>query len=500
MRKRTSTTRSQSGISIILASVCAVLIALLLYLAFHFGILMSGSREVRNAVDASVLNVSRRVNEIRVEPQGVYGDCADTSGTIGMSNINRVWGKAYLINANVESMKKEGLSNPETEQNAGFAYQEAQQTNDDLYSRLVSKGTLDAYFNQFAANKPAKLLGGTAKTNNNINWSFASIDRGQESNISVNPSQLPTGSTVESIQKGNSSYIRGYTPFTANSRQFTFASFRKGEMPHLISDNSFAINKGTVGGGTIIPNAFQVTGVVDSSKASLSAVASAAANPRLQYELAIPHAYVTISFKNIAYWYVNGKQVNTTEYECKPEEKWGVKNYKMPSGSLMNGYASLGNEYNVPSIWKAINSLPGDHTIGLNKLVQRVREIKPDFSLGQLQQLLEKLPVDQTSKKYYIYPVYSSKDNTNPDMMAGTDTGGLPGWINPQTTADGTLQNIGKEEKQTDEPNINWQNLPGEHHTEVSGKIDWIPGSGYTKCLGTLKLTRFTDSYHSSNK
>lgn len=492
----------------ILVAVFAVLLIALLYVSFHFGILMSGSREVRNAVDAAVLNVSKRVSEVRVPAQSPYKDVADTSGSIGLSNINRLWGKAYLINANAEAMQKEGLGTPYSEQNSQMAYQIAQMVNDQLYGSIVAKGTLDGFFNQLAASKPAKLLGagGTVKTSPDLNWSFAQVDRGLESNIKFDKSQLPMGATLQQIEKGSGTYIQGYAPTTANNRTFCFTTFRSGEMPHLISDQYFNSNKGAVSAGlNVIPNAFQVTGVADSQRASLSAGASAVANPRRQFNLAMPHSFVTIQFNNLCKWYVEGKKVKETNYKFSPETQWEIKDYKLPNGGKLNGYASLGNEYSeANNLWKAMHALPGDHMPALSRLLQRIRQIKPGFSLGQLQALLEKqsLNGEDSSSKYFIYPVYNTPDLTDPEMqIASNSGGGTPSWLNPDNPPDGSKGVAAVEEKQKDEPNYNWQNIVGgpspngKHWTEVSGTMKWKPGTGYSQCLGELEVARRTEAY-----
>ena len=38
---------------------------------------------------------------------------------------------------------------------------------------------------------------------------------------------------VKQVKVGNKTYVQGYTPFTANNKEFVFPSFRLGEMPHL---------------------------------------------------------------------------------------------------------------------------------------------------------------------------------------------------------------------------------------------------------------------------
>lgn len=495
--------RAERGASIILVSVCAVLLILLIYVGFNYALITGGSREVRNAVDAGALNVSKRVVELKVPPNDVYKDVADSAGGIGLSNINRVWGKAVIINANVQGMKNEGSSTPDAESNALMSYQGAQNINDQLYGALQSKSTLDNYFNQLANNRPASLLGAEATISapERHNWTNSMVYRGDESNISFDKQQLPAGVTLSEVQRGKKLYIKGYSPFTVNNRTFCMTTFRIGEMPHLISDNFFDANQQQIAGVTNpIPNAFRASGAVSTPRASLAAAASAVANPQRQFDMAIPYAFVSLQFGNTAKWYVEGKKVKETAYGFAPETQWEVKNHPLSTGGFLNGYASLGNEYKVTNVWQAFNALPGNHKAALQKMLQRIQEIKPKYSMDQLRELLEKQSFNPNTNKYFIYPVYKTPDRTDPDIQMTGNNGTLPPWLNGQNPADGLDGAVAEEEKQKNEPNYNWQTIMGgnpygKHWTEVSGKILWKPGTGYGQCLGELRIARLTEAY-----
>lgn len=474
--------------------------------AFQIFVLFGGSQELRNSVDAAVLNVSKRAVEIKVKipSDTVYSDCADSTGHVGLSNINRVWGKAYLINANAEAMQKEGQDTTQSNSSATLAYQDAQNINDYLYGMLTLKNYADPHFNQIATNKPARILGnsGTIATSENSPWATSMVYRGGESNISFEPQQLPTGAQVQSIKKGKKSFIRGYAPFSAREKTFCFTTFHSNEMPHLISDRLFKQGRAPIPGvATPIPNAFHDTG--ETQGINMSASASAVANPQRQFSLAIPHSYVSIQIVNMAKWNVQSKLVSTSTYGYAPETQWGVKNYKLaaPASGILNGYASLGNEYKgATNIWQAFNALPGDHTTPLAKLLQRVQEFKPGFSLTQLKQLMEQQPLAKNTTKFYLYPVYQTPDSSDPEVRLTPSTGKLPSWL-AQAVADGLGKVIATEPQQIDEPNYCWDQISGgnsptgKHWTEVSGQIIWQPGTGYSRCLGELVIARMTECH-----
>ena len=58
-RRKRNFVRAKRGASIILIAAFAVLLIVAVFIAFKFIMLMGGSNEVRNAVDAAALNVSK---------------------------------------------------------------------------------------------------------------------------------------------------------------------------------------------------------------------------------------------------------------------------------------------------------------------------------------------------------------------------------------------------------------------------------------------------------
>lgn len=490
--------RNSQGASMIVVAIAAGFLIILLFIVFQFLTLTSGSREVRNAVDAAALNVSKRVGELRVKLDDQFNDVGDSCGQVSIANINRVWGKAYLINANAEAMTKEGTTNQYTAQNADEAYRMAQTANDRLVNSITDKATLDNFFNEMAKLRGAKLLGANSemKTVDGPGWDVAMVDRGAPSNLKFDTKQIPKGGTAP---PESAEHVSGYKPFNANNKTFTFASFIPNEMPHLTTDGNFNANDRRVSplAGNPVPNAFRANGVNLSSKTALSASASSVANPRREYRLAIPHGYIKIIIQNAALWIVDGKQVAITSYKFEPETQHGIKGHKLSKGRILNGYASLGNEYKQGVMSQALQALPGNHQEEFERMLQRIKEIKHDFTMQELMTMLQKMP---TAGTYVIYPTYSSPDLTDPkiQMVAVQPGEQLPvAWMNSAIQMDGTDKLIVDEAAQKDEPNYCWAQIIGgnpdcEKWTLVSGKIAWMPGTGYSPCLGVLKVARVT--------
>jgi hypothetical protein len=501
MKRTRQQIRTTRGASVILVALCALGLIIIVFAAFQLSLIMGGSREVRNAVDASILNVGKRVVGLKV-PSGIFKDCADSMGTVGMSNISRVWGKAYLINANAEGMRNDGLSTGQASDAADQVYSAAQTVNANLRAQLTDKNLLDQFFNQLSANKPAKLLGESATVNTSkdakTGWATAMVDRGAESNLSFTPSQIPMNVQVKQVKVGNKTYVQGYTPFTANNKEFVFPSFRLGEMPHLIADSHFQRNMGGLPTNPI-PNAFREMGMADGAGTTLSASACAEANPQRQYLLAIPQAYVTITFANRALWIVENKQVNQTNYGFEPETQQGAKKIKLSVGGVLDGFGNLGNEYKMVNLWRLFTAAKGDHTVALMKLVQRVQEIDPTFTKERLIGLMSSQTLMPGASKYFIYPSYTTPDFTNPTMKIASIPGAaMPGWLAAANQADGDKSVITTETAAIDEPNTCYDNIvggkspTGKHWTEFYGSISWQPGTGFSQCLGDLKLSRTT--------
>lgn len=496
--------RSRRGASMGMVVASAFVLLVVGVAAFQMSIWIGGSRELRHSVDAAVLNVSKRACEDKVQC-GVgsgYNDVADSTGMVGLSNINRVWGKAYLINANAESMQKTGTGTGTSAQDGQQAYLQAQTLNDNLYNILTSKASADTHFTQIAQNKPTKLLQGTNQvvTSKNSTWSYAWIYRGEESNISVDTAAIPPGINPNYLVQNGTTYLQGYNSMKANGEQFCLTTFHANEPPHLVTETAFAQAKAAVANAhNPIPNAFQESGQVQNSQVPMTASACAAANPMRGFSLAIPHSYVTIQIKNVASWIVQGSLYTTLPYYPLEGTVWQVKNYKIkkPGQGIENGYVSLGNEYSPANLNQAFNALPADHTIVYNTLLQRIKEFCPGYTKAQLVALLSGMPYNNGDTTWYIYPVYTQPDLSDPKVAITVATGQLPGWLVPQAP-DGAQVSLMIEPPQNNQPNYCWSDIrkgpykTDQHSTVEGGTITWQPGTGFNQNLGTIGFQRNT--------
>lgn len=519
------TNRSKQGSTLGLVAMCTLLIIIALGAAFQLMIYLGGSQELKNSVDAGSLNVAMRASEVRVNvPRAEgYDDVADCSGRVGLSNINRVWGKAYLINANAEEMNATGYSNDRVVASADNAYFFANRLNDQLYNALTSGASADVHFNQIATNKPAKLLkaGGDISSSHEVDWTTACLYPGEESNISFDPQSLPPGIIPNQIKMNDKTYLQGYNAMDANNRRFCFSTFHSNEAPHLITVGTFENAKN----GTIkssyrpIPNAFKAAGQIRGNL-PLNASAAAVANPMLTYQLQLPRAFVEVNITNYCTAKVQAKNLKPVWYSPGTGKIRFVPpmiELKLPAEGQLTAYGILGREYQDLTLWGAINALPGDKSAVLPKLLQRVREMRPGYTDAQFKKLLQNIPMPENAAKWrvYIFCNDSCTESTGklPELqhaMAWTSDNGeifgenIPSFIpdDPESMAEGNSRDIATEQAQANQFNRPFSTIIGPYPTDIHtaneyGVVSWQPGTGQSLNLGVLTIKRTTNLFFS---
>jgi len=504
--------RSAKGASLALVAAFSGVLILCILAAYGLANLFGASEEARNGVDASALNLANKSFEVKTPPQGVYTDVVDTSGAIGLANINRVWGKALIVNANVQSMQNEGQAGGLALANAQAAYTQAESINNDLFQSLTNNATTGALFNNMAVRRGAKMLTGAkslAATTKSA-WPTAAMNRGGTSNLAMTANQIPPDANVAIKAVGG--YAPGYVPVEVGNKQFYFVSFALGERPHLVSSSAFQINRvDTTAVGQVknpIPNAFSAIGVVEGQQAGVASNAFAIANPQRQYPLSIPHAYVTIQITNNAQWFVEGKKLSETQYGLTSETQWGVKMKPLKNKAILNGYASLGNEYAenpkthlTPTLWNVLTAIPGNPEAVLQQMTQRLQEIGPNFTEKQLENLLIQQRIVPNATQYLIYPTFASPDQTGASFQIVPLNGSakLPPWLQTVYVPDGTEKPLVNEGPERNVPNFDWQTVEGGqgggHYADLLGTLNWEPDSGYNQCLGQLRIAHTTQCY-----
>ncbi len=499
---RTHRRRPQLGAVSGMVAVCAFILVLVIVAVVQMSMKMSSSQMVRNSVDAGVLNIATHVPDLKSGTGGAnFSDCNDKTGGIGLTNINRVWGKVLLINANAQEMAATGQAGLSSG-SASTAMSGAEDLTTGLQSKLTDKDSMDKLF---AVQDDKKRIVATKKgsgggDSDESQFNTAYLHRGDESNISIDPSQFPgsTGDNLKPVNKGSGQWLSGYQNLTVNGKQFMFVPFRLGEMPHLVSPEEFQSNQQKPEGAiaSLPPNSYHGTGTLAGTGGQ--AAASAIANPQHTYRLAIPYAYVVIRLeKNKASWKLNGQEIATSTYEFAPEQQWEIKNKSVGCQSTLNGYASLGNEYKQTDLLSVLTALPGKHEPAFKKILQRLKEIDPGMTSKSMKALLSGQQVVANEYEYVIYPTYKTADKIDPSLKISPQSQVSESWYKA-AKPDGTEKTIVTEPQTQDKPNTDWAQIIGtwmmtSHIVKEDGDLMWTPGTGLNQCLGTLRLQRKVD-------
>ncbi len=507
--------RTKKGSSLFLVALFAFILIALVYLGFEYVMMLRHSRQARNTVDAAVLNIAKRAPESRVPCDVLFNDVADSDGKVGLSNINRVWGKAYLINANVQDMRDEDVLTDEAVSHADTAYKVAEWINNRLQAKLTDQHTLNAYFQQTSALRKSEEQSEAMKHAIDDGYMTAMIGRGGSSNLDFKQEQLPGNVRAEASRSADgSTSMKGYSPFKTNSKNFCFVAFNRNELPQLVSDWQFAQNrsdsKPIKDAGNPVSNAFSASGFVKGPTGTYVASAAGLANPQNRFTLALPRSYIIVQFRNRAKWYFENRWVNETSYGFSPEIQNGLPLYEnkkfvgkpfTKGGGYIDGWASLGNEYKDANLSKSLEISPEGRKLAMEKMLQRIREMKADFTMADLTALFAKEVVVPHAAKYYIYPVYTTKDLTDPEIVMTADLDDLPKWMDADSRPEGNHKIVNDGEVQIDAPNYCWgERVMGgmggvDHWTEISGKVWWKPGTGYGQCLGEMRYEHLTEVF-----
>lgn len=516
--------RNQSGATMGIIVACSVILAILVVGLFQVTMIFGGSQELRNSVDAGALNVGKEAVLLKTETQNgaekQFDDCLDKKGEIGLTNINRILAKSFLVNANQHAMNAKGFSSATSKQHADEVSDAAQAICDRITAKLNDTANTHPFFDEFIKRNSLKMYGHEARVKaDSSDWNTACVDRDEESNLRIDSKQMPDGynlpaDSTKSISEkagGSKQYLRGYHSVAVNNKMLSFVPFKYDEKPHLINGFYFQSCKVPVlNWAKPVPNALSTKGATEKMSWNNTAAAYTVTNPQHQYQAAIPHSFIRIKLeKNKALWRYQGFIPDKeTTYGYYPGQ---VQYHVRDAGSgTMNLTVTLGMQYATTLLWQAVHAfgMP-EHSSVNDVLLQRIREIKHDYSKGDLQALLAS-PTASTlgmdEGEFLIFPMYVSKDNTEPKIMIARKemAQGMAPWLKVNATADGQEKEIASESRPIyTSPNIVMMILtgigckPGIYSASEKGSLKWTPGTGYDQCLGTLRISRETKIIYS---
>ena len=477
----------------------------------QISMLIGGSREVSNAVDAGTLNAGKKAVQLKTSAnfgdESQYEDLKDESSEFGLTNINRVWAKALLCRMNNKAMKDAGQSTGTSDSHSDSLWSAAESISDRIADKLNDASNLHPFFMELAGKNTVRMLGDTAnvKVDSAANgWTTSLMDRGEETNIVVADGQFPDGFTESDAKMtkktdDNKTRFKGYTNITVMGKNICFVPFKLKQQPHHVSEKTYTENtlslKPFDAWKNPVPNALSCQGKTEDQKLGTQKARSfVLTNPQKDFDLAIPHAFIKVKFEdNTAHWYINGIPAPNSSYDFHTDVQ--TRNYPCGTGNL-NITATLGNEYMPPTVWKGIFALPGSNYDAVNHaLLQRCKEIKPDFSEGDMDAMLNMCPILGT-QEFVIFPDPTGNLRCTPKAMAP----GLAPWIHTDHDADGSEEEIVDDECWFI-PNfvvaipqgLGAKPLPS--WCVTYGSLKWKPGTGYDGCLGELRIERETSIF-----
>ncbi len=494
------------GLAVVLSVVMLILIGAFFKLSLFFGV----ADETRNATDAGALNVGKHSFDLNVSASSgdehQFDDVADANKKFNLTNINRVWAKAMLANANVAAMIADNQSSPLALLHAQQLYQGAESISGKLAGELKKPENFYSSFDSISSGNNVRLAATptSVASSKNKDWQTSYVDRGEASNIDFDPEQLPIPVPFTNPAKSATFKIPGYQAIPVLDKKFYLVSMKDNDRTHLINPENFNANKlenkGFDGWKNPVPNAFSVHGESANNNLAMSWVQ---VNPQYKFNLGIPHAYVKIKIDpNKARYTFAQQPLGEENYEFRPSVT--STSFTTPAQlkvtfvpvNLGNEYATANSLYDV-MFPKALNA-KNEHSKVLSTLLQRCREIRKGYTLDQLVKVLKSTAVDPTGlqNEFYIFP---SKNELTAALASQALSQAR--WINPLTQADGSKKEIAHEDSigqpntamfTVTEPITGASIGPIPAVTQEHGTFNWTPGSGFDGCLGELSISRTT--------
>lgn len=370
--------RNSVGNVIIFIVVCAgILLAIgmgALQLAMYFG----GAGQLSGAVDAGALTVGKHAATTgTVLAQGdeeQFMEYADrTSEEVTTTEVNQVLSKALLLQMNEAEMERKGTASAESKEHAASIIKAAQSIVEKMAAKVADPRKWKEKFEQAANSNTLAFLGSAAKIeiDTENGWSTSFVDRGEESNVSFDPQQLPEGFEAETvgIKKGDKYFFKGYEPIKAGDKTLYLVPFKPDGQPHLVSAKTFEANtlakKPLQDWPKPFPNAISCQGKsLNDNKQVFQSRSFAQINPNKSSPLFIG-GWVRINFdQNVAHWYVNGSPAQM------PDRNEMLANIGKSIGSLLSSTSSMLSGLN--SMLGSLNGM----TSGLAKAVEQQNQAK----------------------------------------------------------------------------------------------------------------------------
>lgn len=552
--------RTNRGSMLVMIIGCTFFFIILVVGIVQLMLLFGGSHEVQDAVDAGTLNVGKKSVLITTKtgngiasqvgnmlgnilggknsalgggaasvlnsalgslggPESQFNDVLDDNDSIGLTNINRVWGKALLAAMNNKQMHDANLATGDSDAHVDTMYGAAKSISDRLADQLNNSKNLQPYFAELSRKSSTRMSTSNTKAqvvpDTKSGWGTACMERGEASNLIIEQGQLPDGFKADDpnfTKKSDDGKFRfkGYTALNVSGKDFPFVTFQPKMQPHLVSQKTFLENsvktKSMNFWAKPVPNAFSCQGRLSvpgkPDKNEQRASSFVLANPQKEFPVQFPHGFLKVKLDDNDLiwnqWPVPG-EVGKDTYASMPLQKKDHTFIIFGLGTL-DVQAFVGNEYTPPTLDKALNSFYGDTDEIKKNLVQRIAQIKPGYKESDLDDMFSKTWILPGDSEYFIFPDSKGeiRTMTRPLAMANNVL-----WLPlSDHEPDGKETEMGEDQSLPMVPNFcTWQTksvlgLSGGAAIAIAeGKFFWQPGTGWNGCLGKLRIKRKTTVY-----
>ena len=498
------------GSAIALAATFALTVLILGAAALAIILRFRVQNQLQSAADAAALTVANRVMKVSVDlkqanERFLFTDVANDQGEADLLTINRILGKALLVAANGEA------AGGPAKAIASAVVDQADDVSNRLAREVNKQDLLKQFFREAVRNNQIIVSGKPFQVEPGAKFETSFVDRGVESNIRVGPGVVPASVPLGQDTRGNK-FVKGYTPFRVGGNDFVFVPTGLEEGTKLVDRRVFEANtqaNNPLKPAVPVPNAFSVDAVVGAEADGQRTRAFARIpSPALQ-ELSIPGGFVLIEFDPQVATFGNllfsGPTPIATSILPPFPTPLPVVTLPAVAGSALIIDAIIGEEM-VGSLSNALfpDSLvsSGESEV-LELLIQRVRQIDPDFTKDQLKSLLQSTPF---SPQVVIFKDDDGEiaiaDPARAAVLAADKTLALrlplakaESSIFPPSTA---IEQVGAPRPGTPGKTSSLQcvgsgctcrSLPG---TTLSGVLTFTPGTGATGFLGELRVKRVT--------
>ena len=552
--------RDNRGSMAILIVGCTFFLIILAVGIVQIMLILGGSHEVQDAVDAGTLNVGKKSVLITTKtgngvanqlgnmigqvlggknsalgqgaqtlfnsvlggmggPESQFNDVLDENDSVGLTNVNRIWGKALLAAMNNKQMHDANLATSDSDSHVDSMYGAAKSISDRVSDQLTNPKNHYNYFAELSRKSSTRMSTNNSKSqvipDTKSGWDTACMERGEESNLLIEQGQLPEGFKADDpnfTKKSDDGKFRfkGYTALNVGGKDFPFVPFKTKTQPHLVSEKTFADNliktKPLQFWQKPIPNAFACQGRLNDpnkpDQKEQRARSFVIANPQKDYPAQFPHGFLKfqVDDNDLIWnqWPVPG-EVGKDTYSSFPLQQRSHTFIIFGLGTL-DVQAFVGNEYTPPTLDKALNSFNGDTDEIKKNMVQRIAQIKPGYKMSDLDDLLSSTWMVPGDKEFFIFPDSKGEIRAMTRAFAmATNVLWLPLSDNEP---DGKETEMGDDQSFPMVPNFcTWQTksvlgLSGGAAVAIAeGKFFWQPGTGWNGCLGKVRVKRKTTVY-----